>query len=207
MCINNNAAIATADSEAERIRLEEEQRQARIVGGRDAINSAFSSYNDDFYADRAQGYVDFAQPDLDKQFENAGKQLAASLARRGVSNSSEAISRKNDNLDLYNKAKTSIIDKGREHSSATRNALEGVKGELLTQNQALADPTLMANTAANRILAATTLPAYSPIGQIFASASDAVATGVGLNNRGMLNERYELGNLFSPGRSDRIVRT
>ena len=207
MCINNNAAIATADTEAERIRLEEEQRQARIRTGREAINSAFDSYDDGFYADRAQGYVDFAQPDLDKQFENAGKQLAASLARRGVSNSSEAISRKNDNLDLYNKAKTSIIDKGREHSNATRNALQGVKGELLTQNQALADPTLMANTAANRILSATTLPAYSPIGQIFASASDAVATGVGLNNRGMLRDNYQLGNLFPTGRSDRIVRS
>tara|TARA_B100000768_G_C11280983_1_gene378591 strand:- start:364 stop:987 length:624 start_codon:yes stop_codon:yes gene_type:complete len=207
MCINNNAAIATADTEAERIRLEEEQRQTRIRTGREAINSAFDSYDDGFYADRANSYIDFATPDLEDQFKNATKDLANSLARRGVSQSSEAINRKAEQLALFNKAKTSIIDKGRANADAVRNALGAAKGDLLTQNQALADPTLMANTAATRIANATTLPAYSPIGQIFASGTDAIATGVGLNARGQLNDAYNLGNLFSSPSAARIIRS
>ena len=205
MCINNNSAIKAANTEAERVRLEEEERQGRIRTGRETITSAFDAYDDDFYNKRAQSYTDFAMPDLDTQFQDAAKQLRFALARRGATDSSSGINQRADMTDKYNKAKLSILDRGREYGNNTRNALDAAKGDLLTQNQALADPTLMANSAATRIANATAIPAYSPLGQIFASGTDAIATGVGLNQRKKLKERYELGNLFPSRNASRII--
>ena len=207
MCINNNSAIKTANTEAERKRLEEEERQTRIRTGKDLIDSAFSSYDDDFYNQRAQSYTDFAMPDLDQQFQDAAKQLRFALARRGATNSSSAINQRADMTDKYNEAKLSILDKGREYGNNTRSLLAAAKGDLLTQNQALADPTLMANSAATRIANATALPAYSPLGQIFLSGTDALATGVGLNRRNQLKEPFQLQSLFPQRSSARNVNS
>ena len=58
-----------AKRQAEEARRQEEERQARIKQGAAIIDQAFSGYDDDFYKDRYQAYVDFANPSAKKTFK------------------------------------------------------------------------------------------------------------------------------------------
>jgi len=86
-----------------------------------------------------------------------------------------------------------------------RSNLANIKSNLLTQNASLADPTLIASTAANQIMANTQVPEYSPLTNIFANATEGLATQAQLEARN--KNRYEMAQLFAPTNSSSIIRT
>jgi len=187
---------------AERQRKQEEERQARIRKGNEEIDSVFGKFNDDFYAKQTQNYLDYATPQLTDQFNDAAKQLTLSLANAGLLNSSIA-AEKRGKLDKDLKLKQRMIaDKGNEYSLNSRKSIDAARSDLQSQNMNLANPTLTAQNAANRAQALNQLPAYQPLMELFADATDGLATQASLERRGQ--NRYDTG-LFSPKTSSRVI--
>tara|TARA_R100001480_G_scaffold151492_1_gene152836 strand:- start:227 stop:826 length:600 start_codon:yes stop_codon:yes gene_type:complete len=187
---------------AERARKQEEERQARIRKGNEEINTAFARFDDDFYNQQTQNYLDYATPQLTDQFNDAAKELTLSLANAGLLNSSVGAQKRaalDKKLDLQKKA---IADKGNEYSLQSRKSIDSARGDLQNQNMNLANPTLIAQNAALRAQSLNQLPAYQPLLELFADATDGIATQAALERRGM--NRYDTG-LFSPKSSQRVI--
>ena len=207
MCLGGGSSSTAVADEATRQRAEEAARQGRVRAGRDNINSAFSGYDDNFYNDRTQSYIDYATPEVADQFKDATTQLRAALARNGLLQSSISADQ-NANLNRQNSnALRSVADKGLDYSNQTRSSIEAAKNNLLQQNQGLADPTLAANMAANSASSASTLPSYSPLGQIFAGATDALATQSQLERRGQARYPDTISGIFSPSKTGQVINS
>lgn len=201
MCLGDGGA-STAQAEAERQRAEEEARQGRIREGRENIDAVFDQYDPAFYAERRQNYLDYATPQLEDQFADASRALTLALARNGMMNSSVRARRFGDLEKEYDKNATAIADKGREYANTTRAAIDAAKADLMTQNTSLADPLLIAQQAQARAISAAELPAYSPLGTLFAGVTSGLATQRQLEERGL--SRYDT-PLFNSSGSARIV--
>lgn len=201
MCLGGGSS--SLNDEYEQQRAEEAARQARIKSGMENINNAFAGYDDAFYNERAADYMNYAKPEIEDQYVDAMKDLTRALARSGNLNSSLAAQRRADLLEKRNKAEVDAARRGQGYANDTRAALANVKSNLIQQNNALADPTLIAAMAANQSQAASALPDYSPIGQLFAGATQGLATQQQLEARN--KNRYEMAELFNMGDRSRIV--
>lgn len=187
---------------AERQRKEEEERQARVRKGNEEIDSVFGKFNDDFYANQTQNYLDYATPQLTDQFNDAAKELTLSLANAGLLNSSIA-AEKRGRLDKDLKLKQRMVaDKGNEYSLNSRKSIDAARSDLQSQNMNIANPSLTAQNAANRAQSLNQLPAYQPLLELFANATDGLSTQASLERRGQ--NRYDTG-LFSPKPGSRVI--
>jgi hypothetical protein len=202
MCLGGGSSAM--EEEYQRQLAEEEARQGRITQGKDNIDAAFSGYNDQFYADRAADYMSYAQPQIEDQYEKAMKDLRIALARSGQLVGSERIERENELLKKFNDAELQAARKGQSIADTTRSNLATIKSNLLGQNASLADPSLIAAQAQNQIMANTQVPEYNPISNIFANATEGLATQAQLEARN--KNRYEMAQLFAPTNSSSIIR-
>lgn len=202
MCMGDGGR-STAKSEAERQRQEEEERQARVREGADAINSTFAQYDDAFYDGLSQKYLDYANPQLDDQFADAARDLRIALARNGLLQSSVNADRRAKLQEDYDTQARAVAEQARGYANDTRSNLEAVKADLLTQNQSIADPVLIANQANARAAANAELPAFSPLGQLFIGAADGFSTQMDLERRG--KNKYNTPELFKFSGSSRLV--
>ena len=206
MCLGGGGGDDFLRDEYARQKAEEEARQGRITAGKAAIDSAMAGYDDNFYASQAQNYVDYATPQIEDQYTDAMGGLIRALSRSGLSQSSVAAKRKADLKEKLNNAQVDAARQGEAFANDTRTALAGVKNNLLSQNQSLADPTLIASMAANQSNAASQLPSYNPVAQIFADATAGLATQSQLEARG--KNRHNMSELFNlNGGSARNVRS
>lgn len=202
MCLGDGGRRAQ-QAEAERQRAEEEARQGRVREGADAINTAFAGYDDDFYKGITQNYLDYARPQVEDQFKDAARQLRINLARNAMLDSSVNVDRKAKLQEDFDKAMREQSLKGKEYANITQKNLEAAKTDLLSQNQNIADPVLIAQSAANRANAAAELPPYSPLGELFAGAAEGFATQLELEQR--KKNRYTRPELFQFSGSSRII--
>ena len=153
--------------EARRAREAEEKRQAEIRKGTSRINKTFGQFDDDFFADRRQSYMDFARPQVDDAYGDATEKLTYALARNGTLNSSVAGDQNADLNKEYQINLQDIADRARGYETEARNQIEGARADLITTLQATGDASGAANSAVNRAAALSQQPAYSPIGQLF----------------------------------------
>lgn len=202
MCFGDGGAGAMRD-EAARQRAEEEARQGRIRAGRKKIDDTFSSFDDTFYDKRRQSYLDYANPQLDDQYKKAVSELTLALARNSLSNSSVAARKRAELQKQQGIQARAVADKAREYEKGARSAVDMAKSDLQTQNMSLADPTLIGQSAANRAISLTDLPAYSPLGALFANATEGLATQMDLERRD--KNRYNLSGLFGSSDSSKVV--
>ena len=202
MCLGGGSNRAM-EEEYQRQLAEEEARQGRITQGKENIDAAFAGYGDDFYRGIAADYMNYATPQIDDQYVDAMKNLRIALDRSGLLQSSERIDRENDLKKQLAAQELAAARKGESIANAMRTNLANVKSNLLTQNASLADPTLIASTAANQIMANTQVPEYNPLTNLFANATEGLATQAQLEARN--KNRYEMAQLFAPTDSSRII--
>ena len=195
MCLGGGGGDNFLKEEYARQAAEEEARQGRITQGKANIDSAFSGYDDSFYAGQSQNYMDYATPQIEDQYGDALKSLTSALSRNGVSQSSMAADRRANIEKQLAQAQTDAARQGQSFANDTRQSLASVKNNLISQNQSLADPTLISNMAANQAAAASQLPSYNPVAQIFAGAAEGLATQQQLEARG--KARYDMAELFN----------
>ena len=202
MCLGGGSNRAM-EEEYQRQLAEEEARQGRITQGKENIDAAFAGYGDVFFTGVASDYMNYATPQIEDQYTDAMKALRIALDRSGLMQSSERIDRENELKKKLAAQELAAARKGESIANAMRTNLANVKSNLLTQNASLADPTLIASTAANQIMANTQVPEYNPLTNLFANATEGLATQAQLEARN--KNRYEMAQLFATTDSSSII--
>lgn len=163
-----------AEAEAERIRQAEERRQQNIAQGATDIASVFGQFNDDFYNKRSGDYLNYALPQLDREYETEQRQLIAQLARSGNLNSSLRGDLSGKLLNDYNTRKTGLQDTANKYAADARAQVETARGELLQSNSQLADPGTIRTMAQARASGVAVDPQYQSLGDMIANLSSTL---------------------------------
>ena len=172
----DNSAAEAARREAAEARRREEERKARIKAGTERIDETFGTFTDSYYDGIRDDYVDYYQPQLDRQLEDAREGLTFALARSGTLDSSIAAEKQADLTTHYNDNLASILSKAQNSAETQRRRVQGEKSSLVS----LLNQTADADRVANEALARTKVlfnerPAYNPLGDLFGG----LAAGVG----------------------------
>lgn len=196
-----------AAKEAKRQREEAEKREAdrlaRIEAGKQTIQQTFAPFDDNFYQQRAQAYIDYAKPQLEDQYKLAARDLTYALARQRLQRSSEGAERGAE-LDKRNKlALAQIAEQGRGYANQARQQIEAARGDLLSLNASSGDPSLVAANAVGRASSLSALPAFNSLGSLLGDITQGLATQASLERRGMA--RYNTGLFNAPRNAQRIV--
>lgn len=186
-------------------RLAEQQRYEREVAltkGKKNIDKAFGVFTPEFYAQRKQDYLDFARPQLARQYGQSQNQLGFSLANRGLQRSSQARGATRDlNITMGDKQRQ-IVDQAQQQANSLQSGVEQQRNNLYGTLAATLDPS-MAQTAALGAAQAYTAPsAFVPIGNLFADWSQNYLAR--LNNKTFSAAETEIPKLNfapAPGRS------
>ena len=162
--MGKNAAAKAAEGQ----RRDETARQGRIKDGTASINTSFDDqFDDDFFDNLGQSYVDFARPQVDEQAAKARKQLTFALARNGTLDSSMRTTQNEDLTRDVNRGLQDVADKGRDYATSARTGVESSRSDLVSLLQTTGDNVGAANAALSRAETLSRPPAYSPIGQLF----------------------------------------
>lgn len=172
-----NQRIREAQAEAERLRQAEERRQQNIAAGQQEIAGAFGQFNDDFFNQRAQSYLDFATPQLDRQYQDQLRQLTAALARSGNLNSSLRGDLMGQLQREYDTGKLSIAEQARATADQARTGVNTAKARLMESNAQLADPGTIRNTAMAEAQGLMVNPQFAQLGQLLSNLSANVSSG------------------------------
>lgn len=191
-----NKRIAEAQAEAERLRQAEERRQANIAMGQQEIASAFGQFDDNFFNQRSQSYLDFAMPELDRQFQDQVRQLTANLARTGNLNSSLRGDLMGQLQREYDTSKLSLADRARGFADEARSGVSSAKARLMESNAQLADPGVIRNTAMAEAQGLSVNPQFAQLGQLLSDLSANV--GQPGTQRGATGSTAGV-QLFNPG--------
>jgi hypothetical protein len=198
------------DGGAGQARADEAARQARIKQGTDSINSNFNQFNDDFFNGRRTAYTNFAMPQVGDQYGQSARNLSFSLARNGLSNSSEA-ARQSGILERDNAAAQQQVASGAiGEDQKARQAVEQNRSDLLAQLNATSDPTMAANASMRQAAQIGMQPGYSPLGNLFQNTTAVIGSanqggyygGPGLN---AFTNKFGFGNPVNYGSSSSKV--
>jgi hypothetical protein len=167
---------AVAKKQATQARVQEVQRQDRIRGGTDQINSTFGQFDDGYYGRQQQNFLDYATPQLEDQYGKAKQQLTYSLARSGGLDSSARSAQEGQLQQAYDTAKRGISDQALSYSNQSRNSVEDARAGLISALNATGDAAQVGNQAISRATALSQPQAFSPIGQLFGDFTSALGT-------------------------------
>lgn len=192
--------FGTPDTGADEVREREEKRQENIKKGQTSIDTTFNKFDEPFFDDRRQAFIDYQQPRVDDQYNNALRQLTFALARSGLNNSSVGSTRRANAREKFDFAQQDMRQRADASANDARTAIENARQELSANNAALADPTAAANAAISRAESLNALPKYEPMLDLFGSLSEGLATQADLERR--KQNRYPA--LFGTGSSASI---
>lgn len=181
------------DNSAEIARQQEEARAAKIREGQSAIDSKFDSqFNDPYFSNIESGYLDYYNPQLQEQYDDAVKQLTYSLARSGNAESTTNNEQFGKLEQKQLEARTKIADDAKAASAKARGDVAQQRSSLYSLNNSAADPNQAASQAAQAALQLAQPQSYSPLGSIFSSL---INTG---GNIAAVNQA-QTGNIYGSG--------
>lgn len=200
-------------TEAQEARVREEERQARLKTGAQAINkifdesginNAFGGFNDAFYDNYTQAQNDYYLPDVQRQYDKARENLTFDLARAGLGSSSVAGDQVADLLYQNQNNVAAVRAKSDAGTADLRQRVAQEKANALSQLYATEDPTMASNNAlASAKAVSNSKPELNPLGDIFklavigggqfASAYGNPYNGVGSNQTRKAGRDYPNG--------------
>ena len=137
-------------------------------------------FNDDYYNRRKQAYIDYATPQLDRQYGDAKDQTVYALDRSGLLGSSAGIKKNADLTDAFDRSRVDIASKGLNLASDARSSVEAARSNLVNQLNATGDDQAAAAAAVRSAAALNAPQGMSPVGQLFADFTNTLA-GIGSN--------------------------
>lgn len=205
MCFGGGGGSANRIANAQRD--DEVARQARIKSGMSSIDSAFSGFNDGFYAKRAADYSAYAMPEVDRQAELQHKDLIYALSRTGNLDSSAAIDKNADLVAEENKQRIGVANAGLDSANQLRGQVESQRGNVVAELNATGDASAASNSALRASQNLNQPAGFSPLGNLFNTFAQSVASigsRAGNGYSGFLGGGG--GGLFSGGgNSQRVV--
>lgn len=194
------------DGGAAQARADEQARQARIRSGTQQIDNLFGqNFNDDFYGQRRQAYVDYASPQLEDQFADAQKQLTFYLDRNSTLDSTIRGQKEAELQKLYDTNRRSVADQALGYENTARTNIEDARADLIRTLSATADDQGAVNQAISRSAALSAPEAYSPLSDLFTKFTAGLGQQAGLERAaaysgGAIQPRYNTG-IFGPSKN------
>ena len=189
----NPYANETPEQRARRL---EEERQQRIRDGKASIDEQFGRFDDSFFNQRGQAYMDYYTPQITDQYNDQLSQLIFALARAGTTNSSIAGDRMGD-LARQRDLNIADVQAQRDNDeSSLRNRVQNEKSSLTSQLNATGDAEAASTAATTRSTNLyDTTPNLISLGNVFDNFSSGVGNFMSGVNRG--NEIRTFRNLTS----------
>lgn len=209
--LTGKSAADAANSAAAQARAEEEARQQRIRQGQAQVNDIFGrNFTDAFYQGRQNAYLNYATPQLDRDYEDARKKLTFALDRAGTLNSSVRAEKEAELDEVLAKQQQAVRDKALGYANTARNNVEGARSELISALNASGDATAAVNSANNRIATLSAQDTFSPLTGLFTGFTGALNTQAALEKAahysgGAVKPTYNTG-LFTPGSGSVVTR-
>lgn len=136
-------------------------------------------FDDAFYNDYRQKVLDYYQPDEQRQYDEAQRDLTYSLARAGTLQSSTAADKQGELA--YNDAlqKANIVANANTQTGNLKSQIQSNKQALINQLYSTEDPTLTANLAESSAAASRLQdPTLTPAAALFTPALTTVGSTV-----------------------------
>lgn len=176
MCLGGGGKAGGAAQTAANADLE---RKASIDRGKWAIDDAFRRFDDGFFDQTRKAYLDYVNPQLERQAGDARQQLEFGLARSGLTNSSAA-GRERANLDLdIGTQRQAIADNAEAAVADQRRNVDTSRSTLVSQLQGDADTQGAANRASSQAATLAIRPSFSPLGELFGNVGKTLVTATG----------------------------
>lgn len=153
--------------------MRELERQHKVGLGKIGIDKAFSNFDDDYYSGYQNDYTGYYFPQLDRQYGDVVDKLTATLAGRGILESSVGATKFANLARDHAEARTNIQNEAIDASNKLRGQVENAKSNLYSLNEASADPQAVNAQAIGQATALVAPPTYSPLGQVFANVFDS----------------------------------
>ena len=173
MGADNSAANLAAQQKAE--------RELALTKGKAAIDQQFARFTPEFYNQRKQDYLSYALPQIAKQERAQQNALGYSLARRGVSQSSQAMNASRELADVSNQNRRQAVDQGQSLASALEQNVAAQRNNLYGTLAATLDPSMAATSALNTAQSLQAPSAFVPIGNMFSDWSQNYLARVNRN--------------------------
>jgi len=163
------------DGGAGQARRDEMERQARVKEGVGNVNKEFERFDDSFYGDRANAYRGFVTPQVNDQYKQVGDQLAYSLARSGLGQSSES-ARQGGILMRDNAAARQLIAEGATSEiQKAKQAVEEQRNNLISQVNMTSDAGLAGQNALRQAGILAMQNQFSPLANLFQNTTSVLA--------------------------------
>jgi hypothetical protein len=156
-------------------------RQARVKEGTNKINTEFGRFDDKFYGDRANAYRGFVTPQVNDQYKQVGNQLAFSLARSGLDQSSESARQQGVLMRDNAAARQAIAEGALSEVQKSRQAIEEQRNNLISQVNMTSDAGLAGQNALRQAGILAMQNQFSPLGNLFQNTTGVLAAA---NNAG-----------------------
>jgi hypothetical protein len=160
---------------AAQARADENARQERVQSGMGRINQTFSGFNDNFFNKRKEEFMKSMNPQAVKQYQQANENLAYSLARKGLTDSSERSKSEGILQEQMKNARYDIAEKASNMANQQRQGMEENKSSLIGQLNATGDANTAAARSANAANNLANQQSYSMLGNMFANTAGLVS--------------------------------
>lgn len=152
---------------------QERRRQQNITQGTASINQAYSGFNPQFYQQRAQDYINYAQPQLAQQYRTNQADMGFGLANHGLLGSSIAAKKGSLLNRTEAQAQRNVVDAGTAQAQALQNQIEGSRSNLLNNLYQSADPAGAGRQAISTAASFSAPSIFQPLADQFGSIAQS----------------------------------
>lgn len=142
----------------------EEERQLTIKGGVEDVNRVFGGFNNDFYKQRENDFIDFAMPKLGMEARDTERALRYNLANRSLTNSSANRTSQSSLRRSVADAQGEIGSRALGEAQNLRREVEGQRSNIIAQLQASGDPNVASQQAISSAAMFTAPSTFAPVG-------------------------------------------
>ena len=171
----NAAQTQLMQQQADQTKADADARAASIATGKQSIDDAFSGFDDNFFNGVSKAYTDYAQPQLDDQYDQAKKNITYALARNGTINSSIAGDEFGTLAKQYATNQTGIQATGDNYANSERQSLAADKNDVTNQLVSSGDASGASTAALSSAKVLAQPPSFSPLGTLFTNVSAVAA--------------------------------
>lgn len=167
--------IARQQMEEQKAR--EAQRRAALSQGTAAIDAAFAPFDDNFYGSQRTAYTSNYMPELDRQFQDAQKQLIYGLSSAGQLNSTLATDKQRRLSEERAGYERQINSKADDFVRSNRANQEATRTNLLSQLTATEDPSQVTAAAAREAGFLNQPVQYDPVSDFVFRTLEGLSSG------------------------------
>ncbi len=165
MCFGGNDA-------ADAIEAQQQQRQALIQRGVGSINRSFAGFNAPFYERQRQGVLAAQLPQVGEQYRQQRGNLITGLAGQGLLRSSAGANLAGNLQRELAQQQTNVSNQATQAVQGLQGQISTQKGNLISQLQQSADPTLAAQRSIEAASQFSAPSIVQPLGNLFQNWSN-----------------------------------